>query len=114
MQPTKAISISVLGTFLLVVILSSFTNTGGDTAPHGVCSVVQESMRLCRLPVQDRTKTVAVDHAARGYGMAKAVRELFTDEAIAKRCSVNMYDVDRLCQQVRLRAMETPQKIKVA
>ncbi len=114
MQPANAIPISVLGTFLLVAILSSFTHTGGDVAPQGVCTVVRESMRLCKLPVQDRTKIVAVDHAARGYGAVKAVRELFTDEAIAKRCNINMYDVDRLCQQVRLKAMETRQKIKVA
>jgi len=113
MQPVQAISISVAGTFLLVIFLSLFSNTGQDSAPQRICSVVQESMRLCKLPAQDRARTVAIDHASRGSGMVKAVRELFTDEAVAKKCNINMYDIDRLCQQVRLKAMET-QKIKVA
>jgi hypothetical protein len=110
MQPVKAISTTIAGTFLLVILFSFFTNTGERAAPHSVCAVIKEATRLCKLPLQDRAKSAALDHVAQGYGMAKAIRESFSDDIIQKRCNVSMYNVDSMCQDVRTKVINALQQ----
>lgn len=110
MQPVKAISTTIAGTFLLVILFSFFTSTGERAAPHSVCAVIKEATRLCKLPLQDRAKSAALDHVAQGYGMVKAIRESFSDDIIQKRCNVSMYDVDSMCQDVRTKVINALQQ----